>query len=399
MMTPDCGPWSCLLPWPPGMDSVEGELFLQCGDVKMILEEENPRMFFVCETNQVSDRRGAMWKEQQEQAQRNAMDADFEGISALEIGLGLSRYRRFASNIPRAQINYIEPRDPDDCLDLGWVAKKKPGGRLVGAGVHTQDPMVVRHEQIYAERFNTPDEADRLLGYDAGFSDGFGAVNLTIDERLTLIGKAVCLRHYVVMLSGIAVVEEVPRMMFAAEILESDPWKLQLFLFANSDAELEEWVINIQRDFEKPKFKLNVEPNALAYKCNKMFEVPEGVCDAVEAKTESTCKKKHFVRLRDSGNEDWESLVFHQMKEGRVDPLTGAPDCRILCACVYLNDKNKPEDWMKEFSPTVDGFLREFMEEDGFFAKNDDYDAFENVEVKEESKKYLAFVFKSLVER
>ena len=393
VMTPDCGPWSCLLDWPPGMEGVGGDFFMQCGEVKYWVEECNPLMFFVAETNQVSGKRGAEWKEQQEQAQCNAMDADFEEISALEIGLGVSRYRRFATNIPRVQINYIEPGDPDDCLDLGWVSKKKPGGCIV-ATRNTRDPMMVRHEQTYEERFATANEADRLMGYDAGLSCAFGEVELTQDERLTLIGKAVCLRHYVVVLSGLDIVDPLPSLVFKAEILEADPWKLQLFLFDKTDVELEEWVIKMKGDMVPPKFKLNVDPDALRYKCNTMFEVPEGMCDAVLAKMASKCKKKQFEKLEATTNEDWESPMFHQLKEGRIDPLTGAQDCRILCACVYLNDKNKPEDWMKEFSPTVDGFLREFMQRDKYFAKVDDWDAFEIVKVDDASKKYLVFVFK-----
>jgi hypothetical protein len=181
--------------------------------------------------------------------------------------------------------------------------------------------------------------------------------------------------------------------------LRQRSWRLTLgsynfFLFDKTDVEHEEWVIKMKGDMVPPKFKLNVDPGALRYKCNKMFEVPEGMCDAVLAKMASKCEKRQFEKLEATTNEDWESPMFHQPKEGRIDPSTGAQDCRILCACVYLNDKNKPEDWMKEFSPTLDGFLREFMQRDKYFAKVDDWDAFEIVKVDDASKKYLVFVFK-----
>ena len=149
------------------------------------------------------------------------MDADFEEISALEIGLGVCKYRRFATNIPRVPINYIEPGDPDDCLDLGWMSKKKSRGCIV-ATRNTRDPMMVRHEQTYEERFATVNEADRFMGYDAGLSCAFGEVELTQDERLTLIGKAVCLRHCVVMLSGLEIVDPVPSLVSAVKAWRLD---------------------------------------------------------------------------------------------------------------------------------------------------------------------------------
>ena len=127
--------------------------------------------------------------------------------------------------------------------------------------------------------------------------------------------------------------------------------------------------------------------------CAKMFDVPEGIADAVLAKMASKCAKGHFMRAGESRQGDWDSPMFHQPKEGRIQE-SGDMDVRILCACVHLNEHNKPHNWMKEFSPTVEGFLAEFLEEDVEFAKVDDYDAFENVKVEEGSQRFLHFVFR-----
>ena len=48
------------------------------------------------------------------------------------------------------------------------------------------------------------------------------------------------------------------------------------------------------------------------------------------------------------------------------------------------------EGVLTEFSPTVDGFMREFMQRDRYFAKVDDWDAFQIVKVDDASKKYLS---------
>ena len=371
-----------------GFDGIGGAFFLKCGELKSEMQEIFPMMHFCCETNFVSDKRGEEWKSLQEQIQENSMGAEFVQVSALNKGSGVSRYRRFGTDLEIAQ-GYCDPGNPDDDLDLGWMSKKKPGPCLVSTlWSETQDPMMVKHEQSGAVRPISADEADRLMGYDAGISCGFGEVDISEDERLKRIGGDVCLRHYIAVLDGLDVQESVPRQVMAAEILEADPVKLEKFVRACDDSELSAWVKKMRGDFEKPKFGLNVDDDALTYKCDKMFVVQEDMADAVLAKMGSKCKKNQFEELKFTTNEDWENPMFFQMKEGRIDPLTGKQDCRILCACVYLNDKNKPENWMKGFSPTVDAFLSEFREEEDHFAKVDDYDAFECVEVKEDSLKY-----------
>ena len=118
------------------------------------------------------------------------------------------------------------------------------------------------------------------------------------------------------------------------------------------------------------------------------------MADAVLAKMQSKENLGHFQRLMKTEAEEWEHPMFFSLKEGRTDPRTGAQDCRILCACVYLNAHNKPPGWMLEFSPTVNGFLGEFSAEDVEFANVDDWDAFETVKCAEKAQRYLVFVFR-----
>ena len=86
--------------------------------------------------------------------------------------------------------------------------------------------------------------------------------------------------------------------------------------------------------------------------------------------------------------------MFFSLKEGRTDPRIGAQDCRILCACVYLNAHSKPPGWMREFSSTVNGLWGEFSAEDVEFANVDDWDSFETVKCAERAQRYLVFVFR-----
>ena len=58
------------------------------------------------------------------------------------------------------------------------------------------------------------------------------------------------------------------------------------------------------------------------------------------------------------------------------------------------NNRQPKWPWMLEFSPTVASFLGEFSADDVEFANVDDWDAFEIVNCKEDSQRYLHFVFR-----
>ena len=81
-------------------------------------------------------------------------------------------------------------------------------------------------------------------------------------------------------------------------------------------------------------------------------------------------------------------------KVPRIDPGTGKQTVRFLCARLYLNAHNKVGDFMLEHSPTIEGFIKEFSQDDVEFANVDDDDAFELVGAESETAKYLNFVFR-----
>ena len=67
--------------------------------------------------------------------------------------------------------------------------------------------------------------------------------------------------------------------------------------------------------------------------------------------------------MENTNQRGWDSPMFHQPKEGRIQE-SGDMGVKILCACVHLNEHNKPHNWMKELLPTVEGFLAESLEEE-----------------------------------
>ena len=396
IMTPDCGPWSALLDDPPGFDSVGGALFLRCAELKDELLEMNKDMKFWLETNCVSYVKGDQWAEDQMIQQENVMSVNLKCVSALSIGLGVSRFRRFGSNSPM-NYEYIGPGDPDDSLQLWWISETKPGPCLV-ATKDTKQRMWVKHEQTKERRVVLADEGDRLMGYDTGFSCGFKTVDITEDERLRLIGKMICFQHYMVMFGQIDVRRTETVCVMSGQGLagqEPDPDKLREFVSGLiKEGRLAEW-IKVQRgNYEPLEFELDVDPTARDYKTDRIFDVPEGMADAVLAKMKSKEERNQFERVHQTSAEDWEHPMFFSPKPGRIDRRTGANDCRVLCACVYLNAHNEQPRWMLEFSPTVAGFLGEFSEHDVEFANVDDWDAFEIVNCKEDSQRYLHFVFR-----
>ena len=273
----------------------------------------------------------------------------------------------------------------------------KPGPCLV-ATKDTKQLMWVKHEQTKERRTVSADEGDRLMGYDTGISNGFKAVDITEDERLQLIGKMICFPHYRVMFEKINVLKKEVVMVMSGQGLagqEPDPDKLREFVAGLiTEGRLAEWIKSQRGNYEPLEFELDVDPAARDYKTDRIFDVPEGMAEAVLAKMSSKEKRNQFERVYTTTAEDWEHPMFFSPKEGRIDPRTGAADCRVLCACVYLNANNRQPKWMLEFSPTVVGFLGEFSADDVEFANVDDWDAFEIVNCKEDSQRYLHFVFR-----
>ena len=145
------------------------------------------------------------------------------------------------------------------------------------------------------------------MGYDAGISCGFGGVDISEDERLKRIGGTVCLRHFVAVLDDTEVQEGVPRQVMAAELLEVDPVKPEKFVRGCDDSELRAWIRKMRGSFEKPKFGLNVDDDALTYECDKRFVVQEDMADVVLG---SKCKKNQFEELKYTTTEDWENPMF-----------------------------------------------------------------------------------------
>ena len=360
------------------------------------LLEENSEMLFWCETNCVSDKRGEEWSRDQELQQEAIMGVEAIMISALSLGAGASRFRRFFSN-SELSYDFVEAANPDDSMDLWWTTVLKPAPCQV-ATEHTKRQTWLRNEQTGELRLILADERDRLMGYHAGISNGCKEVDLTEVERLMLTGKMICFQHYRMMFSKIDVGRKETVIVMSGRGMEGqepDPEKLREFVRGLiKDHRLGEWIKMQRGDYDPVTFKLEVDPTAANYKTDRVFDVPVDMCPAVKAKMGSMEVLNQFVRVHTTTAEDWEHPMFFSMKEGRVDPRTGAPDCRILCACVYLNAHNMPAKWMLEFSPTVDGFLSKFSKDDTEFANVDDWDAFHNVKCDESSQRYLHFVFR-----
>ena len=126
-------------------------------------------------------------------------------------------------------------------------------------------------------------------------------MTLTEEEMKRLIGKASCFRHYEVMFKNMGPVKKATVMVMSQNGLEGqepDPDKLHEFaerLIVSG--RLAEWVKANRGDCEPAEFDLDVDPTAKDDKTDKVFEVPEGMADAVLAEMQSKENLGHFQRI------------------------------------------------------------------------------------------------------
>ena len=123
-----------------------------------------PEMRFLFETNEVSDKKGEIWKKEQMQIQEDCVHCEFRKVQGTDFGSFMSRPRRVASKVPWSEEEKIGYGDPDHCLQEGWRAVKKPTNCLLASQATTDYPVLVcRNTDVMDQRGVYPDEADRLM--------------------------------------------------------------------------------------------------------------------------------------------------------------------------------------------------------------------------------------------
>jgi hypothetical protein len=359
-----------------------------------------PEMRFLFETNEVSDKKGEVWKKEQMQIQEDCVHCEFRKVQGADFGSFMSRPRRVASKVPWSEEEKIGYGDPDHCLQEGWRAVKKPTNCLLASQATTDYPVLVcRNTDVMDQRGVFPDEADRLMGYETGYTDGFGKVAVSDEDRLRFAGDGLVMAIYW------AVFRDVdfgggekpmnPVNVFTTCVEEITPEQIDLMVMNMTDGELDDWVLGRRGCWDPPEHEIMVPDDSFVYKTRTPFPIPPKTEAPFLAKMKYLCSVGQFEEI--TGTEDpeqWESPVFGQLKPGKINPDTRLTDVRILCAVVVLNDRAVLDPTLKEYCPNKEQFLGGLEEDDEYFGFVDDRDAFQNAAVKKKSWKYMGLVCK-----
>ena len=269
------------------------------------------------------------------------MGVEAQLISALDVGSGVSRFRRFCSSVGWMDYERIGAGNSDDNLEIGMMSMKRPAPCWVAARWNIRQPMVVQCEQMGTERPVCADEADREFGYTAGISCGYGKVKLVELEKLDLFGKAVCFYHYRARFDHIEVTpkeqkQSVVMQMGGVDFMDVNGCDPETCCALEGDliekGRLKEWILFTKGGGERPNLYLYVDPEVADYKTDRFFDVPEAHADAVIEKMQANHKKRNWEILDSTKNTDWEHPIFFSMKDTtakvtgkkvpRIDPAT-----------------------------------------------------------------------------
>ena len=356
-----------------------------------------PGMEFLFETNEVSDKKGEVWKRDQMEIQEDCVHCEFRSVQGTDFGSFMSRPRRVASRIPWSDEEKIGYGNPDHCLQEGWKAVKTPMNCLVASQTTTDYPVLVcRNSDVMDQRGVYPDEADRLMGFETGYTDGFGKVPVSNEERLRFAGDGLVMAIYW------AVFKDVdfgcgakPVNVFTTCVDEITPEQIDLMVMNMTDKALDDWVKEKRGSWNTPEHARKLPDDSFVYRTRTPFPIPPKTEAPFIAKMKYLCSVGQFEEI--TGTEDpsqWESPVFGQLKPGKINPDTKPTDIRISCAVVVLNDRAVLDPTLKEFFPNKEQFLGGLEKNDEYFGFVDDRDAFQNGAVMEKCWKYMRLVCK-----
>lgn len=319
-----------------------------------------------------------------------------------------NRWRRFGV------LNLILQLDPVDSPsfstegfpDQQWRTQFVPAPCVVSTDPHnTRDPVVMVHERTGRSRFAHSGEMDRLQGLPTGYSDFFGILQYSEEDRISMTGA--CLNQFHVRMImryadlSIRGCRSEPRLVapvVSASLDEADPVKLELYLSDMArTGSLDAWIAERLKNAPSGEMHIQLkDPTTPAFKTKYVPTVPAKFVKAARKKLDNMLNdgSQRFTRLAPSDitSRHWVSPMFMKDK-GRVDS-EGLQVLRTLCNCQVLNSHTALVKWWTQFKPVLDDFLASIPESSTHFCVRDLENAFEIIRIALESLHFMVFVIR-----
>ena len=387
---PPCQPWSRANRKAMGFADDRATAFIHCCRIIHEAKLRNPRAQFMLENVEVQSTLKA-----DEQLQEEMLQCEFGVINAKELGAGQSRPRRVASNIAHVdQLRRKQPVDPNLFLErLGSSMDRRVAPCVMAAGSNTHTPVRVR--DAVGERCASLDELEALQGYSPGTSAAQGRIELTYEERATIIGNAFHYELVCALMSemdpeqfggrgvGMHNMSKEPRVDSTIPYYEAEapePSALEKRLTGMTDVELEGWMETRLEGYKAPELTLTLKAEETApYQVPKRSRYQTG--DKLSAAVRAALRVKladRSMKLMPYSREQWISMMFVKAK-GRIDPKTQEEAVRFLTDLRALNSALEwPAHW-NEHMPTVQELRESIPAWARWFASEDTSNAFESM--------------------
>ena len=401
VFSPVCGPWSSLLKTAPGFRSALAYTFIECGRLRVELMKINSHMLSTFETNRLHPCVKSDLARQQSLA-----GTTFLSINASWWGSPSSRWRRFALLNHVFQVeeeDYCSP-DTSGYVEGAFRTKVVPTPCIVSAGHTTRAPCIMVHHNNGSERFATPDEADALMGFSPGMSNGWGSLDYSDELRYDLTGRSLNQFHLRVINRykdlSVRACEPQPKFMYhiSSEVEDSDPERMELWMTAAAwNGTLDAYFARRLKDY--PDYDLVItmkDDSQMSYQTKYVPTVP--------AKFVAGAKKKLAKMIDPVLNqwsikapseitpEDWISAGFMKGK-GRTDE-DGDEVLRFLGDCGVVNAHTVMTSWWSQYKPVMEDFKAQVPHTSTHFSVRDLENAFELIRLHRKSWKYMVFVIR-----
>ena len=398
--TPECQPWGGPQEHPPGFEDEErAEVFIASCEVVRWMREHQPDVIWTVETTAVSDKRGEVWKADQEMEQMYHIEGEFGEWQAADFGERHRRLRRLATNAEIME-KATGPSNPDDVLQVGFSAEFAPTPCVCASRDTVSPVMVMTRARPKLVRMVSINELERMFQLGTGATCAFGKVQMTLESRHRLVGNSVCSTHYRLVTACVPLPVLMSKKVMTMTVNEVHPQAFDLMLenipeVDERDSAMIQFVLDRADGWRPPDMDFSCK--GPSYHCPNAFPVDAKHEEAIMAKVQQFCKRKQFyIEAQDDFDPDCDySPCFFKMKgPDRIDPETGFEETRLLCAMMVVNAKTELPAWLKEFSPNPEKYRSEFSEEDKCYTYIDERDAFQAVKASKNAQKHMKFVFK-----
>ena len=379
---PNCQQFSAANPDAQGMASKGGDLFQHVCELASELLDLFPNMKY-CVENVVPKSK----LKEETLLQWNALvQVPFEKLNAASVGAATSRPRMVSTNItavkevrrkPSADPNIFLESSKTECRTMPCVMTCPRA---------TWNPLKVTDKQTYQERFASPDELMKLMGYQLG-----SLKSGTSDrEKEKMLGNAF---HYQLIRSLVVGERQQKAPMYRATKAESKqgagaphgPFEhasaAENKLHAMADEELEAHIKHNLKDYQEMKLKLFPKATGAPYQIPRhmRFSAPQGRRAAVLAGLRQRLERRH-IRLVQYSEEQYISMMFVKFK-GRIDPETEMEAWRALNDLRAVNSELDWPKWWEHITPTIEHMCQQIPAWAEFYAGEDIQDAYEGMKL------------------